>query len=285
MNRYLTLICAFFVTVTATAYAEMMPPYTLVDGHTAGVLPRGHFDLKFDVYASRAPGSGLITSARFGVSNRFNLGLSYGGDGLIGYRDYVEWNGMPGVFLKYRLFEETHALPAFAVGFDNQGYGGWTGGIGYDGYMYKAPGFFVAASKNFIMMNTVQVGFHGVVNYSVFERTDGPDWKADWLNFLVGLDIGINEELIFILEYNMATDDFTGSGDLLSRAHYNPFHGFLNLGIRWAFSKNFQIEFNVKDVFENKVYAVPVPIDGELTWQGRPFGWNRGLKVTYITKF
>jgi hypothetical protein len=275
-------LCLFIILASAPLYAQMIQPYKLVDGHTAGVLGKGHYDLDFRIYAPGGEygtiyGTGLITGFRVGVTPRLTLGLSYGGEGLIGYSDNVRWNPYPGVMVKYRLFEEKLATPAFTIGFDNQGYGGPADRaiFGYNGYVFKSPGFFIALSKNYLMFNVVQVGMHGTVNYSLEEREN-----VKWPNAMTGLDIGINDELAILAEYDLALNDISGD-EYKNGCYANPFRGYLNIGLRWAFTSNFHIEFDVKDVLEHKIYRPPTyPPEFR-----RRVGWSRELKVLYLANF
>jgi hypothetical protein len=258
----------------------MVQPYKLVDGHTAGVLGKGYYDLDFRIYSSIGGyGTGLISGFRVGVTPRLSLGLSYGGEGLIGYSDRVRRNAYPGVMVKYRLFEEKYVAPALTLGFDNQGYGGPAGValFGYDGYVFKSPGFFLALSKNYLMFSSVQLGFHGVVNYSLEERD-----AVKWPNALAGMDIGINDELALFVEYDLALNDVSGDeykGDI---CYTHPLRGYLNVGLRWAFTPNFHIEFDVKDIFEHKMYRAPTFTDRD---RRLPIGWSRELKIMYLANF
>ncbi|MDR2579259.1 MAG: hypothetical protein LBC70_10725 [Chitinispirillales bacterium] len=276
MKFIIILLSAFVLLVPANIHAvsSMVQPYRLVDGQTAGVLPRGYFNAGIDVYAARGGyGSGLLFGTHVGLTNRLTLGLTYGGEGLIGYSKNVRWNHYPGMAVKYRLFEEKFLTPALTLGFDNQGHGGpvSAGEFGYDGYLYKSPGLFVAVSKNYLMLKVIQIGFHGTANYS-FEEVDGVAWP----NVLGGIDIGLNDELMFVVEYDFALDDVTGRG---KTAYGLPWYGFLNMGLRWAFTPNFHIQFDVRDILENKTRVHP------LTGERTPTGWNRALKIMYISKF
>jgi hypothetical protein len=223
-------------------------------------------------------GNGLLLGLGVGITNRFTIGLAYGGEGLIGYGDHVDWNSLPGILVKYRLIEESFVAPAITFGFDNQGYGGRAGGLlfDYDGYVYKSPGFFASISKSFVMLKKAQIGFHGTVNYSLEETNE-----IKWPNVLVGMDIGINEELMFVVEYNCALDDMTGEN---TTTYANPFYGFLNMGLRWAFAKNFHLQFDVRDILQNKVTRFNPDIAGGLIDIREPIGWSRELKVVYVTK-
>jgi hypothetical protein len=216
----------------------------------------------------------MITGLHVGITDRFAIGLSYGGEGIIGRADRVRWHEFPGVFVKYRILEERYVSPALSIGFDNQGYGGIAGEweFGYKGYIYKSPGFFVALSKNYLMFKTVQIGFHGAANYSLEGAGD-----VSWPNAVGGIDIGINEELAIVFEYNFAFNDITGPD--ADGKYFRPFHGIFNIGLRWAFSPNFHVEFDIKDVMENKMRRRPPPIDEVRN------GWARELKIVYITGF
>jgi hypothetical protein len=277
--RNLAVSAAFALALSVQAFAFGPEPYRLVDAHTAGILPKASFDVDFRVYASPDwYGSGLLTGVRVGLTNRLNIGLAYGGEGIIGYSKRVRWNEIPGVLVKYRLFEERVLTPALSLGFDNQGYGGLAGEAlyGYDGYIYKSPGFFVAISKNYMMFGSVQIGLHGTVNYSLEEFDN-----ITWPNAAMGLDIGINDELMFIAEYDFALNDITGPGN--DKNYGKPHRGFLNLGLRWAFTEHFHIEFDALDILENKTRIVLPPPLGNT---GRvPIGWSRELKVVYISSF
>jgi hypothetical protein len=274
---------AFSFASAAQVHADgAVQPYSLVNAHTAGVLPAAHFDVGFRVYASRGwYGTGLITGAHVGLTKRLNLGLSYGGEGIIGYSSHVRWNHLPGMMLKYRLFEEKFVTPALALGFDNQGYGGLAGEgeYGYDGYIYKSPGFFVALSKSYIMLGAAQIGFHGTFNYSLEGARD-----VAWPNAVGGIDIGVNDELLFFAEYDFAFNDITGAGN--KKYSWNPFRGFLNLGLRWALTQNFHIEFDALDIFENKTRMVRRPtVEDPQNYEREAIGWGRELKVVYIAEF
>jgi hypothetical protein len=258
---------------------NMLQPYKLINGPTAGVLAKGTYDLEFIFYPAgdSSYASGMITGIPVGVTDRFSLGLSYGGEGVIGRGGRARGNPLPGVYVKYRLFEERYATPALSFGFDNQGYGGIAdeAQFGYSGYIYKSPGFFAAASKNYLLFNTVQIGFHIAANYSLEGLED-----VAWPDAVGGVDIGINEELAIIFEYDCALNDITGNQDDFS--WWNPIYGFFNIGLRWAFTPNFHMELGVKDIFENKMRFRPSPpFPGDRT----PNGWTRELKIVYIAGF
>jgi hypothetical protein len=272
LSSSVVAVCAFFTVCSA---GEMIQPQRIIHCHTAGILPRGTYTLDFSVYPNGSldmPGSGMLVGIDFGLLNRFNIGVSYGGDGVIG-RDAPVFNPHAGVMVKYRLFEETYLLPAFAVGYDHQGCGGID--KEYNGYIFKSPGFFLAVSKNYLVLTKVQFGIHGGINYS-FEESRTVKWPSGY----VGADLGINEELSVAAEYDLALNERDpGSGAV----HYdNPLRGFLNLGIRWSFSRSLYLEFDINDILTNKVTAVPL---ADRTVSYRALGWSREMKLDYIQQF
>lgn len=268
-ERFMRSLGLLIFCAISLSWADMMQPRRLVDGHTAGVLPKSYYDLECRVYASGDPalGSGLNLGISVGLTDRLTLGVSYGGEGLIGRSRDVRFNSLPGVLVKYRLFEERVVTPGLSLGYDHQGYGGIadTAEFGYSGFVYKSPGFFLALSKNYIMLNVIQIGFHGTINYSLEEREN-----VHWPNFTTGLDIGINEELAFVLEYDFAFNDRSGREE---KYYALPHRGLLNAGLRWAFSPSFHFEFDFKDLMENKQKR-----DGA-------YGWSRELKLLYYSHF
>lgn len=270
----IVLYCVMIITLCLSSVVlgdqsedrEMVQPRRLIDTHTAGILPKAFFDFEARVYPSgKARGSGLSLGISVGITDRLNIGLSYGGDGIIG-RGKIKGNPYPGGLIKYRLFEEGSLVPAVAIGYEHQGYGGIEKDS-YTGFIYKSQGLFLALSKNFILFSTVQFGLHTSVNYS-FEESD----VVRWPNCFVGMDIGLNEELALLMEYDFALNQKDPYYDTYAKAH----RGFLNFGIRWAFVSSFYLELELKDVLENRRLSSSEP---------GPMGWSRELKLVYITNF
>ncbi|HHE47142.1 MAG TPA: hypothetical protein ENL08_05515, partial [Bacteroidetes bacterium] len=96
-------------------YVEDLEPLYLVNTPTAGVLKKGQYMLDVEAYGN----SGVRAGIAIGLFDRFMFGLSYGGEQLLGYGEPI-WNELPGVLVKYRLMEESDALPAITLGYDMQ---------------------------------------------------------------------------------------------------------------------------------------------------------------------
>ncbi|MFW5775340.1 MAG: hypothetical protein ACOCW2_03540 [Chitinivibrionales bacterium] len=278
-HRGFVCLVVFVCLLAASAGAEpMVQPRRLIDSHTAGLLPRGHFDFETRVYPSRHPGvkgAGITFSIGVGITDRLMFGGGYGADGLVG-RTGVKGNPLPGLLVKYRVFEETIGLPGVAIGYDWQGYGGIEGygdttdsTDAYRGYVYKSQGFFLSVSKNYLLINTVQLGFHSAINYSLEQRDE-----INWPNGYIGMDLGINEELAIAVEYDLALNHL----DPETGKYANPLKGFLNAGVRWRFAPTFYLEFDAKDILQHKLRE-PADPDSE------PLGWGRELKLVYYSDF
>jgi len=219
----------------------------LIDQPTAGNLEKGQygFDLRFFPYG------GALAGLRAGLFDRFMIGVSYGGRNIIGRGD-PEWNELPGVLIKYRLFEESR-LPALVLGFDSQGFGLWSDSL--DRYEVKAKGLFVAASKNFSLGWLGTLGLHGGANYNTFEDRDDRN-----LNGFVGLDKSVGEQISLLAEYNLGLDD--NAWKALGRNR-----GYLNAGLRWLFARQLGIELDFKDVLKNQKDVTSI---------------SRELRITYV---
>lgn len=247
---------------------RMIQPRRLIDAHTAGILPRAHFDFETRIYPSGdedISGCGLLLSITVGITDRLNIGVSYGGDGIVG-RGRVRGNPYPGALIKYRIIEESYHIPGIAIGYDHQGYGGIEP-ENYTGYVYKSQGLFLALSKNYLIFRKIQLGIHGAVNFTWEDIRN-----VKWPNGYVGLDFGLNEELAIALEYDCALNQKDRGSD-----HYtNPLKGIFNVGIRWAFVPTFYLEFDAKDIFLQKI--------ADYITDER-MGWSRELKIVYVTSF
>ena len=83
----------------------------ILDIPTAAVVSRGTAIMTLRILSR----GGLMSSIYAGVSDRFLLGISFGGSNVIGTGD-INWNPRPEVAIKYLMLGETETLPALAVG-------------------------------------------------------------------------------------------------------------------------------------------------------------------------
>jgi hypothetical protein len=244
----------------AQDYPDQMPavtpyrPFMLVDCPTAGTLRRASFNGILRVY----PNGGLLGSLNIGLSDRFMVGLSYGAEKIIAEERPNE-NPRIEFSLKYSLIDETYVLPAFSVGFSSQGYGSYLDDK--ERYTYKSKGFYVVASKNHEEIG-LQLGTHGGINYSL-ESGKG-DIEDDNINFFVGSDARLNDDVALVVEYDFALNDNK------SKLGLTKGRGYLHLALQWLYSENLVMELILKNLTNNR-YAVN--------------SIGRGLRVTYTESF
>ena len=204
----------------------------VIDTPTAGLLPQGTYLLALRAY----PAGGILARIGVGFRERLELGLSYGGTNVIGRGD-VDWNPGVAFFVKYRLVDETLAMPAFALGFDSQGWGP------YDRearrYLIKSRGFYGVFSKNYRFLG--ELGLHLGANLSL----EGRDEDKHVPNIFIGMHKSINPDLYVVAEYDLP---ITG-GTKLEQIDNGV--GFLNAGVRFLFDENLFIEVDLRNLNGN----------------------------------
>lgn len=240
----------------------------LIVVNSARTLGKGRYTIGTRISPATSQGAGVIASFAVGLTNSLTLGVSYGGDGIIG-RDGVEWYPWPGAIIKYQLFTETERRWSLALGVDMQGFGG--NAHGYNGYLYKSQGFFISGSKSYRFFRSFNAGIHLGMNYS-FEELD----EVHWPNFTIATDIRINKELSALLEYDFATNQL--DNDEEQNRYWHMHRGFFNLGVHWRFIPQLKLEVNFLDLFSQRLRAYRA--DDDLT-----YGWGREIKLTYYSKF
>lgn len=248
--------------------AEMVQPIRTVDAQTAGLIDRASYTLESRIYSPSNPrlGSGIIIGTTLGLTNRLNLGINYGGEGIVGYGREAQFLPYPGFLIKYRLFEESFKVPGVAIGYIHSGFDSYD-----DTACFKLGNIksnvFASVSKNYLLFNVIQFGMHGSLVYTIKQK------DVYWPNAFAGLDIGFNDELSLVLEYDFAFTERDPVRKDEPNYYARPQDGYANAGVRWAFADNFQIEFDARDIFEVK------KVDNERV------GWSRELKFVYFTKF
>jgi hypothetical protein len=211
--------------LVASAHAQDLEPRYLVDSPTAGIMPRGTYavDLRME------PEGGLLAGVSVGLMSRLFLGVSYGGQGIVGHGT-PDWNPRVEFHIRYRLLDETGITPALALGFDSQGYGPYR----EDRYRIKSKGFYGVLSKAFQTFAGITTSLHAGGNYSL--EIAGDDKIP---SLFCGLQQSINPEIEVVAEYETAWNDDT------QRPEFGQGHGYANAGVRWFFADrlSFQVDF------------------------------------------
>lgn len=241
-------ISSVFAQNTAGDASTSEPRY-MIDMPTAGLLKRGSFSFESNFFQN----GGLLVGLYAGALDRLTFGISYGGTGIIG-NGTVTMQKLPGVMLKYRVIDETDALPAIAVGFDSQGKETYIDSL--ERFTIKSRGLFIAGSKNYSFLGFLS--FHGGVNWS----TENKDGDKD-MDVFAGIEKSIGEEISFLAEYDFAFNDNRNIG-------FGKGNGYLNAGLRWSLATGLTLGFDLKNIVKNQKYVSYA---------------NRTLKVEYIRTF
>ncbi len=227
---------------------DNMPPRQLIDCPTAATLPRASFDVRL---RTSSDGSVILTT-QVGLHRRLMLGVSYGGEGILGDGkadgyDQVEFN------VKYQLISETLVTPAVSFGYDGQGSGRYFNDL--KRFMYKSKGFYAVISKGYQTYRWSS-GLHGGVNYSLESEGDGDKN----ISLFVGADLSLQQDVSLVAEYDLALNDNKDT------EHSGRGWGYLNTGIRWIFSERLEIGFDMQNLIDNRNDTTSP---------------TRGLRITY----
>jgi hypothetical protein len=216
---------------------------SLIDLPTAGMLPKGNFNLTFDVL----PKGVLITKAELGIIKNFSLGLSFGASNLVGVGK-LNWYRLPGFHVKLRIFTETRMVPSFLIGFNSQGKGEYY--KSENRYDIKSKGIYLASAKNFKFLG--YLSFHGIINTSLENEKVNEN-----INFGIGLEKTIGPTVSFIAEYDFALNDNESN-------NFGRGNGYMNIGLRWSASYGLTIGFDLRNLLDNKRNSISDGIERAL---------------------
>ncbi len=236
-------------------YVSIVGNRTLIDAPTASSLPRGSFDLNFQVNA----GGALTAATNVGLSEFLMVGFSYGANGIFS-QDNPSYNPNVEFSIKWRLTEESRTAPGLALGFTSQGAGPYLDV--FNRSTYKPKGFYGVFSKG-IAITGYAWELHGGANYSI-ETADNVTQTDQGANFFGGLSTELRSNLRFAVEYDFALDDNR------SGAPFGRGRGYLNAALKWIYFDNLQIEFTARDLLSNRREAE---------------SFERGLRIVYLEYF
>ena len=201
----------------------------LIDTPTAEVLALRDFGLRTRFFS----GGGVLTYFDFTVINRLSIGASFTVEHLIGENDEDLKLLVPALQLKYRFYDGSEVLPAFALGFDNQGF--------YydhdkDEYKQKAKGLYLAATKEIFTPGLIfNPGLNVTVDDFEFDKLagfaslaynikDAVNLMFEWDNIHNFKDSRLNAGgRIYITEYfalDFAVRNFNGKAERIAQLKY-----------------------------------------------------------------
>jgi hypothetical protein len=235
-----------------------IPPRYLIDMPTAGTLPRGYFDIGLRVYS----GGGAVGFTDIGLSNRLQLGLSYGADQALSNQDPL-WNPNIQFSAKFRIVDEMQYFPAVTIGYSSQGDGAWS--KPQQRFTYKSRGFYLVASRSFYFYRWTS-GWHGGFNSSREHKVD----NDNQVNFFFGFDATFNYNFAFLAEYDLALNDDRSDAPPGLTPFSGKGRGYLNTSVKWLFTDNLELELLFKDLLTNRRESST---------------FTRGLRLTYVDHF
>lgn len=242
-------IAQFSSPVQIVGRGATIEPRNLIDYPTAGILPKGSFASNIEFFQE----GGLLASLSFGILDRLDVGISYGGSKIVGSED-ASFNKVPGLNLKLRILDESVEFVALTIGFGSQGKESYIDST--NRYMIKSPGFFAVASKNYSFLGHLSI--HGGLNYSLERGDEDRD-----LNAFLGVEKTLGSAMSLVGEYILATND--DGAKALGRGR-----GYLNFGWRWSIADGLALGLDLKDLTKNQIQE--------------SFA-NRTLKLEYIRFF
>ncbi len=202
----------------------------VVDMPNAGVLPKSDYA----IISLIQPNGTTLFDFSYALYTNFNFGLSYSANNLIN-SGAIDFQKYPSLNLKFRILDETLTMPAFTIGFSNQGRGDYF--KSFNRSQILSPGLFLVASKNF-KWYLGYISSHFGINYSFDE---GSDNKSPNLYF--GIEQSLGSQFSFACEFN---------GNF-NEANYTISKGILlNLAFRWSVSSNVTLELQLKDLLKNQ---------------------------------
>ncbi len=235
------------------------PARWLVNMPTAGTLARGHYEIGVHMFNN----GGGIGHTDIGLSNRLQLGISFGGEGIISTAD-PKWYPTIAFNVKFRIVDEEQYFPAIAAGFSSQGFGSYSDE--QKRYTFKSRGFYGVVSRSFYFYEWT-AGWHAGINYSLENEVD----KQDDPNFFVGFDATFKYNLALLFEWDAAiNDDASSAPEGQTENLSGRGRGYLNTGLRWLYNDNLELEFRLTDLLGNRREFETV---------------GRELRITYIGSF
>jgi hypothetical protein len=262
-KRIVKSIVFFLLMLSAPAFSQeaqkgikitpisTLQPRKLIDCPTAGLLPRGSFDFDIRIY----PQGGTVFGIDIGLMKRFMVGMSFGGENVIGEGE-PDWNPRIEFVAKYRFINESYMFPAFVIGYDSQGDGAYNDSL--KRYTYKSKGFYAVLSKGYSLAE-LPLGMHAGANYSLENEDEDKN-----VTVFFGADLLMGDNLGLLAEYDLGTNDDK------AKELFGQGYGYLNVGLQWIFSNRLFLQFNLKNLLLNRKDAST---------------WGREFKIVYFESF
>lgn len=185
----------------------LLPDSDLIDMPTAAVLDLGGFATRSRFFSS----GGFVDWVGFGVYPRVNLGVSANIERLVGNSSPVQLT-RPELQLKARFFDGDRYIPAFAVGFDGQG---WLYNRPIKRYNHKQRGVYV--------IGTQEIGLPGLQAHAGMNVSD---FDSNSVFGMIGLSLNLRDKLKLMAEWDAINDVFDSRFNAGVRFYLTPYFNF-----------------------------------------------------------
>lgn len=203
----------------------------IVDMPTAGIVQKDYYCFGLNLYDQ----GGMLFIFRAGIFENFNIGVSYGANGIIGSNDLI-FQELPGILVSGRILDESKALPALTLGLNTQGRGIYSKSD--KRFATQSPGIFLALSKNYSWALGM-ISFHSGMCYS-FE----PKPHERTPNLYAGIEQSLGDFVSINFEMNLNLDD--------RNKQYIEDAGLINLSLRCSATHDVTFELQFRDILKNQ---------------------------------
>jgi len=207
----------------------LLPDTTLIDMPTSAVLDLGGFASRSRFFAQ----GGFVDWLGFGVYPRVNLGVSAYIDKLIGNNGPVQLT-RPELQVKMRFFDGDRYIPAFAVGFDGQG---WLYNRPRKRYDHKQRGVY--------LVGTQEIGIPGLQAHAGMNISD---FDSNSVFGMMGLSLNLRDKMKLMVEWDAVN---------------NIFDSRFNTGLRFYLTPYFNFDFAVRAIGHGGTYSNGTPREAE----------------------
>jgi len=231
------LIIVLLLLIATSIWADNL--YT-VHNPTAGQLDRGEARLHQKMFKN----NGIFLGADVGLFEVFQFGVAYGAENVVGdkqpeYLNRVEFKA------RFRIINESFALPAFSLGVDTQGHGHYY--KKEKRYDIMSKGAYLVASKNFKFLGLM--GFDGGMNYT-FENVDNGETRFD---IFLGMYKTIGDVVTVYADWSAGiNDDKRESATIHDVSAIGKGRTYLNTGVQVQVTENLALKLLMHDMFRNR---------------------------------
>lgn len=179
------------------------PDTRLIDAHTAGILDVGGFSSQTRFFSR----GGVVEWLNFGIVHRVNLGASMNVEKLIGTDSPVQLT-RPELQVKFRFYDGDRIIPAFAIGYDGQGYLYNRPDKRYD---QRQPGMYLTGSQ--------EIGLPGLQGHAGMNISD---FDSNAIFGFLGLSYNIQDKVTLMAEWGNINDFFDSRVNMGLKVYVTP---------------------------------------------------------------